>query len=785
MATQKPLENIPIPRLCFVAKPSVVKKSSALASLVFAGLLLFCGVIRASVAQTSPAKAAPAGKASQRASTKSSDMAETSPSGSRFAAEARQLTLLSRALKKEQEKEQQTGQEPGVAYDRLAKFARAHAKEELGERAALALGYSDYNDGRYQQAREWLDIAKPEKLLPDYILFWSAQVDRNLNNNAAALDQLQALRRDYPQSTMDPLALQALVETAIALNQPQTALDALASAKAVDADPTLLFLRAQAHEQANDKIAAAGDYLEVYDRYPLSTQADEAGQKIALLQTSLGAAFPQPQMPERLLRANTLFEAHRWQDAENAYNDALPKLDGPDEDLAHLRIADCIVQLGGDPSLLASAQFQSQDVDAERLYYLSQAYRSANNETSMLATLGQAMSRAPTSQWTERTLFAVGNYYWVKLDRDKAAAEYQQVVDKFPNGDDAINAQWRVAWAAYMDRSDTAYDLMEKFLEAHPDSSYTPDALYWLGRLALREKKTSAARAYFRKLEARFPNTYFAMHAVTTLRSLHNGPIATLPVLDAIPPVPPAREVLKSVPSEAIPFVQRSVALETIGFDDSAVLELRAAYDATSAPTLAFSLARAASNGEHYGAAIAAIRGLYPSIESREFAVAPREAWTLSFPLAYAVQIRSDARRTHTDPMIIAGLIHQESAFEKDAHSYANAFGLMQLVPETAERYARQLRLGFSEDQLLDPVYNLRLGTAYFGELMHSFHSAEAALAAYNAGEDRVALWQSGQKYTELPEFVESIPFTQTREYVEIVMRNAAIYRRLYGGGGK
>jgi soluble lytic murein transglycosylase len=266
---------------------------------------------------------------------------------------------------------------------------------------------------------------------------------------------------------------------------------------------------------------------------------------------------------------------------------------------------------------------------------------------------------------------------------------------------------------------------------------------------------------------------------------LQNGPVAALPALDAIPPVPPAREILKSIPSKALQFVQRSVALETIGFDDSAVLELRAAYDATSAPSLAFSLARAASNGEHYGSAIAAIRGVYPSIESHEFAVAPREAWTLSFPLPYAAQIRSDARRTRTDPMIIAGLIHQESAFEKDAHSYANAFGLMQLVPETADRYARQLHIEFSEDRLFDPAYNLRLGTVYFGELMRSFHSAEAALAAYNAGEDRVALWQSGQKYAEVPEFVESIPFTQTREYVEIVMRNAAIYRRLYGGGGK
>ena len=728
---------------------------------------------------------------SQKASAKSATPGTKAISGSRFAAEVRQLTSLARALKQEEEKEQgsdddpsqESDQAPGPAYRRLSQFAKSHSHEEVGERAALALGYYDYNDGRYQQARQWLDAAKPEKLLPEYILFWSAQVDRNLNNNAAALDQLQSLLRDYPQSVMDSLALQALAETAIALNDPQQALDALATAKDIEENPTLLFLRGQAHEQANDKIAAAGDYLQVYDRFPLSTEADEAGEKISFLESAMGTSFPQPLVSEQLRRASLLFEVHHWQDAENTYNDALPKLIGADEDLAHLRIADCIVQLGGDASLLASLQVQAPDVEAERLYDLSQAYRSASDEPHMLAALAQVQSGAPQSPWTERTLFAVGNYYWVKLDRDKAAMEYQQVVDRFPASDDAINAQWRVAWTAYMDRGASASDLIEKFLEAHPDSVYTPDALYWLGRLAQKSKNAPSARAYFAKLQARFPNTYFALHAAAPLRALRRGRVAALPVLDAIPPIPTAPEVLQSAPAAALPFVQRSVALETIGFDDSAMLELHAAYDATRAAALQFSLARAAANGEHFGTAIAAMHVVYPSLESRPYSAEPREAWTLAFPLPYAAQIRSDARRTRTDPMIIAGLIHQESAFEKDAHSYANAFGLMQLVPETADRYARQLRLRFSEDQLLDPIYNLRLGTVYFGELTRSFHSAEAALAAYNAGEDRVPLWQSGQKYSELPEFVESIPFTQTREYVEIVMRNAAIYRRLYGGG--
>ncbi|HVB07331.1 MAG TPA: lytic transglycosylase domain-containing protein, partial [Candidatus Acidoferrales bacterium] len=140
------------------------------------------------------------------------------------------------------------------------------------------------------------------------------------------------------------------------------------------------------------------------------------------------------------------------------------------------------------------------------------------------------------------------------------------------------------------------------------------------------------------------------------------------------------------------------------------------------------------------------------------------------------------ARRERLDPMLVAALVRQESAFEKNAHSSSNAFGLMQLLPKTARPLAYRLLLRYSEERLLDPAYNLRLGTVYLADLLKSFHSAEAALAAYNAGEDRVALWQTGQNYDELPEFVESIPFTQTRQYVEIVMRNATIYRELSGG---
>jgi membrane-bound lytic murein transglycosylase MltF len=130
--------------------------------------------------------------------------------------------------------------------------------------------------------------------------------------------------------------------------------------------------------------------------------------------------------------------------------------------------------------------------------------------------------------------------------------------------------------------------------------------------------------------------------------------------------------------------------------------------------------------------------------------------------------------------MIVAGLIRQESTFQADIVSHANAVGLMQLLPKTAKIMARQKRIKYAKNKLFDPEYNIELGTYYFKGLVNLTGAPEFALAAYNAGEDRIALWKSERNYDEIPELVESIPFSETRDYVQIVLRNAALYRMIY-----
>jgi soluble lytic murein transglycosylase len=244
-----------------------------------------------------------------------------------------------------------------------------------------------------------------------------------------------------------------------------------------------------------------------------------------------------------------------------------------------------------------------------------------------------------------------------------------------------------------------------------------------------------------------------------------------------VPPLPPWSP---KIPDAATGPWTRAQALQSIAFESSAELELRAAYADTHAPRLLLAAAEAAVEARHYAAGMVATRQLVPELEARRLDDVPDEAWRTVYPMPYREPLEAEARRNHVDPMLVAGLIRQESAFAADAVSVRDAVGLMQMEPSTGSILAKRLRVKFSRARLFDPEYNLRLGTVYLSDLLSTHGTPEAALAAYNAGEDRVILWTTGQNYSETPEFVESIPFTQTREYVQIVLRNAELYRQIY-----
>ena len=153
----------------------------------------------------------------------------------------------------------------------------------------------------------------------------------------------------------------------------------------------------------------------------------------------------------------------------------------------------------------------------------------------------------------------------------------------------------------------------------------------------------------------------------------------------------------------------------------------------------------------------------------------------LRYPMPYREQALGKAREVGVDPAFVYGLKRQESRFVSDARSHVGASGLMQLMPATARWMARRLGVPYQPGEIADPDLNLLLGMSYLKLVLDDFQGRQAmAAAAYNAGPSRPRRWREGPP-VEAAAWAESIPFTETRDYVKKVLANAVVYAALMG----
>ena len=365
------------------------------------------------------------------------------------------------------------------------------------------------------------------------------------------------------------------------------------------------------------------------------------------------------------------------------------------------------------------------------------------------------------------------------------------MADRFSNGARVTRAHWRVAWYHYRQRdSRRALALFTEHLQRFPRSPHRPAALYWTARIREDSGDSAQARPIYQAITELFSNHYYAHRSRERLAG--NRPIkadraALDPTLSAILARFKHRTTTRFASDAAqVPDLpaRLSARVRTLGlirmFEAAAGEFLRTSPNTRGTRLQA---AKLLHRGGHHRASTSHLQQLFPGFVYRPFATLPGEIWRMLLPIQYAPLFAREARRHGLDPYLLVALVRQESAFDPRAVSAAQARGLMQLIPPTARRVARQLQLDrFSIDQLFLPRLNIRLGSHYLADRLAQFEGdVDRAVASYNAGPDPVRLWLSEGDYREAAEFVENIPFTETRNYVKILHRNYHLYKRLYG----
>jgi soluble lytic murein transglycosylase len=648
-----------------------------------------------------------------------------------------------------------------------------------------------YADEKYEQALgRFTAAATPKSPLAAHAAYYAGVCELRLRRFEAAKRRFAGLKGTEgfvgeAAALGEADAAHSLGEFRAAANIYEDILDGAA----VDA-PAIWLSLANAAQAAGDNRRAADAYLHLYYEFPLSEHAVQAEGPLHSLPEVQQIATGNTRYKLEIGRGERLFGSRRYSDARTSFLRLRPHATSEeDAELVSLRLAEIEYFQGrysnARESLRPFLTSGARQAEARFFYLMSQ--RGLRNDDMFIELVRALEHDFSESTWTEEALNHLATFY-IQRDRDdEADAVLRKMYARFPRGRYAERAAWKAGWTSYRQGGmPEAARHFESAAASFPRSDYRPAWLYWSGRARSAMGDTSGALARYQLTIADYHNTYYGRLAEKILQKQGASPGPSRLVFA------PASVSLGGEEDYFPPTEGTIRMLLAAGLYEPAVKELefaRAKWGDSPGITATIAWANkqmsAAESGTSQFAlargSITLMKRAYPQFMAAGGDQLPREILTAIFPLEYWDLIKKNAAQHKLDPYLVAGLMAQESTFVADIKSHAGAYGLMQMMPSTGRQYARKLKLRYSLRLLTTPETNIRMGTMYLADKIREFGDVHLALASYNAGETPVRRWMRENANLPQDEFIDSIPYPETQQYVKRLLGTAEDYRRLYG----
>jgi soluble lytic murein transglycosylase len=588
-------------------------------------------------------------------------------------------------------------------------------------------------------ARAWLDAGKPAEAEA------SARAGLDVSD---ALASLWIALAEAREEQGDPAAARAAWKESLRHD-----------ADASRAAHTRLVL-ADSLARASEIEAAAHELREVWIGAAERDAAALAGERLDALEREVGRSLRTAS--DWLRRADRLFDTQRSAAALDAYERVLASTAASGERTrAARRRADCLFRLRRYPE--AAAAFGALRNDAEmRLWHARSLARADRVEEAIAELESVGAGSGPTSAWAR---LLAGLLHEGRGREERARTLFAAAVEGASERV-ATDALWRLAWGAWRTGdSDTARRRFEGLAAQQRDPLDRLAARYWAAR-ALEARDPGGAARERAAIATEYPFSYYGWRAGATGGGRTKGrePIDDgAPALDERDLLPARALIAAGLPAAGLEALARPAG-RARNVDDR------------------IAVARAQHAAGDYHAAQSLLVGAYAGSLARGVVAGQEELWTLAWPDAFAAERRvAMPRDAVIDPWLVASILREESGYRREVVSVSGAVGLLQLMPDTAARLAAEAGVpDFTAARLVEPELNLRLGAFYLDRLARRFGgSLEPTIASYNAGPEAVTSWRRGVVPGD-DEWVESIPYEETRAYVKRVLRSLHVHRTLY-----
>ncbi|MTJ06258.1 transglycosylase SLT domain-containing protein [Anabaena sp. UHCC 0204] len=639
--------------------------------------------------------------------------------------------------------------------ERLTKLTeiaeRGSSPDRERARYLLASDYVETSQGE-KALSLLLGLEKDYPVLAPYVLLKQAQAHDILGEGKKASDLRQKVLKEYPQEA-------AVVKAIYAIAQPKLHDQAIAQ---FPSHPlTWEIIRKRLRENPNQP-----NLQLILVKYA----ADEPG-----IIGVLDQLVKQPQLKpaDWELVGAVYWKNNQFTKAQNAYVKA------PKTATSLYRIARGLqLNKEQDKAIAVYKQliqkFPTETETGIALLRLSEIAKGKDSITYLDQIISKFPEQAPQALARKATLLE-------SLKDDQSAnATWKLLLGKYSGSDEAAEFRWKTAEAKAKNNDYLgAWEWAQPITINNKTSIIAPRAGFWVGKWATTLNKQQEAITAYQYVISEFPYSYYAWRSASLL-GLNVGNFNNIRLMNPtiIPyqrPVPPAGS-------------QTFQELYLLGQDRDAWQQWKTEVNQKTEPSVAEQFTEGLmsfTKGDYLIGIdkISKLEDRKTPTDKAEYQALSQQSiyWQARYPFPYFKEIEKWSTSRQLNPLLVTALMRQESRFQPKIKSVVGATGLMQVMPSTGAWIAPQINLDFKKLNLEDPTDNINLGTWYLDHTHQQYgNNSMLAIASYNAGPGNVAKWLRTIPKKDPDEFVEVIPFDETKNYVRQVFGNYWNYLRLY-----
>lgn len=612
---------------------------------------------------------------------------------------------------------------------------------EIDGKAYLKKGKNELESGRYKDAIFSLSAVEREfPLLGDYALLWLSDAYHGTGNHKESLKTIRNLLNKYPHSPLEKKARIMEIKEAEEVSEENIQQMYESYIEDYPSDTEVKYLYALWLKKNGMEDTAKSAFKEIYL---------DAGIFSEMAYNELNSS--DITVKDLIKRASNLMSVMDFKGAESALRSAMDRDDG--------RFKNGILKNLGLSLFKQKRYCEAAEVYKkanEKYWEMRSLYRAGEKEL-VNSALDELLKNG--DKRTGQILVSVASDKRRDGNIEGAIKMYQIVMEKYPS--EAEDALWGIGWTYFLTGEyKKAADIFTNLYDTYNDTRY----LYWKAR-SLEAGGEDALSIYHIIMGTGKERDFYSIMSYTKSKRSHeqsniNKTQKFFGTATQVKenPITPQKD-------------DRVEALFDLGLSKEALLELiYISKNTSSMEDLLYICSKFQELGEYKH-----------SVRLAEKVPYTEELYPFWYPLAYWDIVKGLSGKYSIDPLLVLSVVREESRFDSEARSTAGALGLMQVMPQTAYRLDSRLKLGINgTSEIADTKNNLNIGICHLSYLIKEFGSYTYALAAYNAGEETVRKWLQKGNYKSADEFIEDIPYKETKNYVKRVITTFFEYKRVY-----